>query len=216
MLQRKAMRPRIRKQDRLFWVALSRIWPGWKGACQIVRPATVVAWHRAGFRVFWSWKSRHASHHQGRIAVGQEVRSLIRRMAQDNSSWGAPRIQGELAKLGFRVSERSVQRWLPRRPRDPKRTQAWRALLDNHREVIAAMVFCVKPTASFNHPMQRVEWSELAFPELLAEVLEKKAIPSFMLVQKEKGYSMPISSKNSGSMHFLEKTGSNPVLAKDR
>lgn len=149
LLQRTSTRLCIRKRDRLFWVTLSRLWPEWKSVCQIMRPSTVVAWHRAGFRMFWSWTSRHAKRRRGRPSVNQEVRSLIRRMAQDNPFWGAPRIHGELAKLGFRVSERSVQRWMPRRPKDPKRAQAWRAFLDNHREVIAAMDFCVVPTAAF-------------------------------------------------------------------
>src|ERR1035438_2176998 len=84
--------------DRLLWVGLSRIWPDWKSALRIVKPETVIAWHRKGFRLYWSWKSRPR---QGRPPVSTELRELIRRMNAANPGWGAPRIHGELGKLGI-------------------------------------------------------------------------------------------------------------------
>jgi len=143
ILSRSGRRPRFRHVDRAFWALLSRRWQGWKEVCLLVKPSTVIAWHRRGFRWFWRWKSRGRV---GRPSMGSEIRALIRRMALENRLWGAPRIHGELLKLGFVLSERSVSRWMPRRPSDPKRAQTWRAFLENHKDVLAAMDFLVVPT----------------------------------------------------------------------
>lgn len=110
--------------DRAFWILLHRAWPRWKEVCLVVKPATVIQWHRQGFSIFWRWKSRPKGK-RGRPAVSPELRELIRRMAQENPLWGAPRIHGELLKLGFHLSERSVQRWMPKRPSDPRHAQNW-------------------------------------------------------------------------------------------
>lgn len=96
VLRKQTPRPEVRTIDRLFWVTLSSIWPTWKDALHIVKPETVIAWHRAGFRLFWRWRSRG-----GRPPVSAEVRLLVRRIASDNPGWGAPRIHGELLKLGY-------------------------------------------------------------------------------------------------------------------
>ncbi len=101
--KRKHPRPRLQLQDRLFWILLRRLWPAWRDALVLVKPETVAAWHRAGFRLFWRLRSRPKS--VGRPRIVAEVRTLIRRMAIENPSWGAPRIHGELLKLGFDVSE---------------------------------------------------------------------------------------------------------------
>lgn len=114
----------------------------------VVKPATVIHWHRAGFHLFWRWKSRQKGN-AGRPSISGDLRVLIRRMARENPLWGARRIHGELLRLGFHLSERSVQRWMPRRIPDPRRTQTWKAFLDNHREVLAAMDFLVVPTWDF-------------------------------------------------------------------
>src|SRR3989442_6342313 len=95
-------RPQLTATDRLFWVVLSRLWKHWRSSLQVVRPETVVRWHRQGFRRYWAWKSRHR---RGRPAIGTEVRDLIRRMSRANPLWGAPRIHGELLKLGLTVSQ---------------------------------------------------------------------------------------------------------------
>ena len=106
VLQRSAPRPRLRPSDRVLWVLLSRLWRGWGEAVAIVQPETVIRWQRTGFKLFWTWKSRRRG--PGRPAVAPEVRALIRRMAEANPLWGAPRIHGELQKLGLEVSQATV------------------------------------------------------------------------------------------------------------
>jgi putative transposase len=101
-------RPKLTVVDRIFWVWLSRIWSDWRSALAIVEPETVVAWHREGFRVFWTWKVRHG--HPGRPIISREVRDLIRKMCRENSCWGAPRIHGELPKLGINIGESGVSK----------------------------------------------------------------------------------------------------------
>jgi putative transposase len=142
-------RPRLTARDRVFWVVLRRFWPGWKRALVIVQPETVVAWHRAGFKLYWTWRSRHKAR-AGRKCVSKETRELIFRMVAENPSWGAPRIHGELEMLGFDLSERTVSRWMRKAPRNPEPTKQWKAFLNNHREVIAAMDFFTVPTLTFD------------------------------------------------------------------
>ena len=113
VLQRSARnRPKLTPVDRLLWVWLSRIWSGWRSALAIVKPETVVAWHRKSFRLFWTWKVRHGQ--PGRPVISREVRDLIRKMCRENSSWGAPRIQGEQLKLGIDIGESSVSKYMVR------------------------------------------------------------------------------------------------------
>ena len=106
VLQRTARRPRLRTADRLLWVLLSRMWSGWMDAISVVQPATVIRWQRTGFKLVWTWKSRQNG--PGRPAVALEVRALIRRMSKANPPWGAPRIHGELQKLGVEISQAAV------------------------------------------------------------------------------------------------------------
>jgi hypothetical protein len=117
-LRQSAPRLRLRPIDRAFWALLSRIWSRWADALVVVKPDTVVRWHRAGFRLFWRWKSRGRTPAEG--DVSPEVRQLIRRMAEANVTWGAPKIHGELLKLGIVISERSVSRFMPKRPPKPQ------------------------------------------------------------------------------------------------
>jgi putative transposase len=142
VLQRRRRQPPLNQLDRLFWMALRRLWPRWSQALVLVKPATVISWHRAGFRLFWRWRSRAR---RGLPKISKELRFLILRMARENTGWGAPRIHGELLKLGFLLSERTVARYLRgvRRRRDPD--QRWRAFLHNHREAIVAMDFLSYP-----------------------------------------------------------------------
>jgi transposase InsO family protein len=145
-LKQKHPRPKVRAADRLFWVLLRRVWSQWANALIIVKPETVVRWHRQGFRLFWRWKSRTKS--AGRPRIPKEVRDLIHRMALENG-WGTPRIHGELLKLGFQVDERTVSRYLPKRPPAPDVLQRWLAFLRNHRDLLAAMDFFTVPSATF-------------------------------------------------------------------
>ena len=112
VLKRKRPRPLLRKADRVFWVILSCLWPGWRHALVIVRPETVIGWHRKGFRLFWTWKSRRGK--PGRPPVSREIRYLVRRMSRENTRWGAPRIHGELLKLGFPISQAAVSKYMAR------------------------------------------------------------------------------------------------------
>ena len=137
-------RPAIRRRDRLVWILARRLCHGWRRHLVLVRPATVVAWHRRGWRLFWWWRSRCPI---GRPRLSAEVRELIATMARDNPLWGAERIRGELLKLGIAVSRRSIRRFRARRePRPP--TQTWRTFLPNHRpHVWAADLFTVQTLA---------------------------------------------------------------------
>src|SRR5439155_13367952 len=107
-------RPRVGVADRVFWVTLRRVWVRWSEVLLFVQPETVVRWHRAGFRKYWTWLSQH-HRREGRPSIGEDLRALILRMAAENPTWGAPRIHGELRMLGIEVSERTVSRYLPRR-----------------------------------------------------------------------------------------------------
>jgi putative transposase len=119
VLQRTVPRPRLRTIDRLFWVLLSRLWAGWTDALSVVQPATVIRWQRTAFQLFWAWKSRRNG--PGRPAVAPEVRALIRHMSRANPLWGAPRIHGELQKLGLEISQAAVSKYLGRRNTRPRR-----------------------------------------------------------------------------------------------
>jgi putative transposase len=147
-LHAKRPRRRLRALHKLFWVVLRRLWSGWEGPLVLVAPRTVVGWHRAGFRLYWTWVAR-ARRVGGRRRVSKEVRALIVRMAAENPTWGAPRIHGELLKLGFHLSETTVSRWLRRIPRTPDPAKRWLTFLRNHREAIAAMDFFTVPTLTF-------------------------------------------------------------------
>ena len=127
-LRRTSGRPRVRMADRAFWLALSRLWSRWADVLVIVEPDTVVRWHRAGFRLFWRWKSRSRSPAESDVSA--EVKALILQMAEANVGWGAPRIHGELLKLGIDIGQRSVSRFMPPKTRKPP-SQTWRTFLDN-------------------------------------------------------------------------------------
>jgi putative transposase len=114
--KRRRPQPRISASDRLFWVMLRRVWSGWKQALTLVQSETVVRWHRAGFKMYGTWLSRHRNR-AGRKCVRRELRDLIFRIAAENPSWGAPRIYGELRMLCFEISERTVLRWMRKAPR---------------------------------------------------------------------------------------------------
>jgi len=145
--KRNAKRPRLRPTDRLFWIWLSRCWADWRSIVDIVRPKTVVAWHRQSFRCYWRWNSRRRGQKPGRPRVTPEVRALIRTMKRANPPWGAPRIHGELLKLGFEISERTISRLLPK-TRKPT-SQSWRVFLANHAGDLVALDFFTVPTLGF-------------------------------------------------------------------
>jgi transposase InsO family protein len=129
--------------ERWLWAWLSSVWSAWRPALLIVKPATVIAWHRRGFRIFWTWKSRRRT---GRPAVRSDVRALIRTMSQANPLWGAPRIHGEIRKLGIDVCQATVATYMVRRRHPPPQT--WRTFFANHLGQVMAADFVVVPPAT--------------------------------------------------------------------
>ena len=139
-------RPRLTEIDRIFWILLSRLWKNWQHSPRLVQPATVVGWHRQGFRRYWTWKSRRRL---SRPAISADLRDLIRRMSYANPLWGAPRIHGELLKLGLMVSQATVSKHMVRPPRSPSPSQGWRTFLKNHAADLTALDFFTVPSATF-------------------------------------------------------------------
>jgi putative transposase len=138
-------RPKLLSSDRLFWVALSRVWAGWRQALVIVSPNTVLRWQRRRFREYWARLSARPA--AGRPRVSRQIRALVGRMAQANPLWGAPRIHGELQKLGIAVAERTVSRLLSTRRTPP--SQTWRTFLANHVRDLVSIDFFTVPTVGF-------------------------------------------------------------------
>ena len=138
-------RPRLSPLDRAFWVALSRLWPQWRTALLLVRPETVIRWHRKAFRGYWRWISKPGP---GRPPISEEVKALIVRMATENG-WRARRIREELAKLGIHLGKSTISRYLPKLEPGKDPQQRWATFLRNHRDVIAGMDFFVVPIVHF-------------------------------------------------------------------
>ena len=207
VLQRTAPRPRLRTADRLLWVLLSRLWNRWTDAVSIVQPATVIRWQRTGFKLFWTWRSRRNG--PGRPAVAPEVRALIRRMSQANPLWGAPRIHGELQKLGVEISQAAVSKYLVRHRRPP--SQTWRTFLDNHLGNLVSVDFFVVPTVMFKvlfvfvvlaHDRRRVvhvnvtdaptaQWTA----QQLVEAFPWETAPRYLLRDRDAVYGAVFSSR---------------------
>ena len=145
-MKRSIKRPKLRSRDRLFWIILFRFWNNWREALIIVKPDTVVRWHKKGFKLFWKVKSRRKG--PGRPPISREIRDLIRKMAKANPFWGAPRIHGELFKLGIEISERTVSSLMPSRRSKPP-SQTWRTFLKNHMTGMVGIDFFTAPTATF-------------------------------------------------------------------
>lgn len=146
VLHRVGRRPTLHRWDRLFWVCLSRLWSKWRSCLVIVQPATVVAWHRQGFQLYWRWNSRPRA--AGRPSIDCEICDLIRRMACENPTWGRRRIQAELHFLGYDVAELTVAKYMRRR-RSPRPSPTWRSFLEAHLSEIVAIDFFVVPTLTF-------------------------------------------------------------------
>ena len=194
-------RPRLVNADRWLWAWLSRSWTDWQAALVIVKPESVIAWHRQGFRLFWTWKSRRRG---GRPTVPADVRALIRTMSRSNALWDAPRIHGELLKLGVDVSQSAVAKYMVRRSGPP--SQTWRTFLANHLEQIAAADFFVVPTATCRllfvlvilaHDRRRiVHVAVTAHPtaawtaQQLREAFPWDDVPHYLLHDRDRGESL--------------------------
>jgi putative transposase len=206
-------RPRrvpLTRADRLVWVWLSRIWHEWRAA--IVKPETVLAWHRRGFRLFWRWKSRKRL---GRPGVPPDVRALIRTMSEANPLWGAPRIHGELLKLGIKVSQATVAKYMARQRRPP--SQTWRTFLANHVEQLMAADFFVVPTATYRllfvlvilaHQRRRVvHVAVTAHPtagwtaQQLREAFPEDTAPRYLVHDRDAAFAAVRSTVNALGIH---------------
>jgi transposase InsO family protein len=203
-------RPRLRPTDRIFWVWLSKIWSGWREALIIVKPETVIAWHRQAFRFYWRWLSRRKS--IGRPRVSAEVRTLIKQMTQANPLWGAPRIHGELLKLGIDISERTVSRLMPKNRKPP--SQTWRTFLDNHFQELVSIDFLTVPTSTFRvlyvlvvlaHDRRRVvhfnvtEHPTAAWTaQQIIEAFPEETAPRFLLRDRDQIYGVEFRRRVAG------------------
>ncbi|HMC08729.1 MAG TPA: integrase core domain-containing protein [Actinomycetota bacterium] len=207
VLRRTASRPRLRTSDRLFWVLLSRLWIGWTDAVSVVQPATVIRWQRTGFKLFWKWRSRRNG--PGRPAVAPAVRGLIRRMSTANPLWGAPRIHGELQKLGVEISQAAVSKYVVRHRRPP--SPSWRTFLDNHLGSLVSVDFFVVPTVMFKvlfvflvlaHDRRRVvhvnvtdaptaQWTA----QQIVEAFPWETAPRYLLRDRDAVYGVVFSSR---------------------
>jgi transposase InsO family protein len=137
-------RPKLRPTDRLLWVWLSRLWPGWQEVLAFVQPRTVIAWQKKRCRNYWRRLSQSGK--PGRPAIGKEVRKLIQDMWQSNPTWGSPRIVGELRKLGIDVAKSTVEKYRPKVPKPSSPT--WKAFLNNHIQDLVACDFFIVPTVT--------------------------------------------------------------------
>jgi hypothetical protein len=207
VLKRRHPRPKLSPLDKLFWALACQFWSAWKQALLVVTPETVVRWHRAGFRLYWSLISR-VRRRVGRKKVSKEVRDLIFQMVAENSTWGAPRIHGELRMLGFDVSERTISRWMKRAPRDLEPARRWLSFLRNHREAIAAMDFFTVPTITFgllycffviSHGRRRIlHFNVTRHPtsawivKQLREAFPYQSAPKFLISDRDAKYGLEV------------------------
>jgi putative transposase len=146
VLNRKVHRPQLHRRDRFFWVILSQLWKNWRQVLIIVKPETVIKWHRQGFKLYWRWKSKAPV---GRPKIDKEIRELIKRMSLENPLWGTPRIQSELRLLSFDLAESTVAKYRVRGGASP--SQTWKTFLANHSKQIAAIDFFTVPTLTFRN-----------------------------------------------------------------
>src|SRR5579872_3592830 len=198
VLCRSVKRPKLTSADRFPWAWLCEAWSDWRSSLVIVKPETVIAWHRKGFRLLWTWKVRRGQ--LGRPPVPKDVRELIRKMCCDNPLWGAPRIHGELLKLGIDIGETSVGKYIVRRREPP--SQDWRTFLENHIKTMVSVDFFTVPTIRFQalyvflvlaHDRRRVvHFNVTAHPtaewtaQQLREAFPFDQIPKYLLRDRDK------------------------------
>ena len=195
-------RPRLGPPDRALWAWLCGIWPPWRQVLVLVQPATVIRWHREGFRLFWRCKSSPAGQ-PGRPSVDKDVIQLIRSIAEANPGWGAPRVHGELRKLGIDVAQSTVSKYMPAKPRKPP-SQTWRAFLDNHVGNLASIDFFPVHSATFrvlfvllvlSHDRRRiVHFNVTANPsaawtaQQIAQAFPEDSAPKYMIRDRDAIY----------------------------
>ena len=209
--QRQTYRPALRQGDRLFWSLLVRRWAGWRCVLVFVQPETIIRWHRAGWRRYWTWRSR--GRRPGRPRISRELQALIRQLAQENSRWGAPRLVGELRALGFDVSVRTVRRYRHAARRCPP-SQRWRTFLRNHAPHIWATDLFTVQTVTFrtlyvqiviSHNQRRIEhWNVTRHPRatwIWQQLLEATAWgrpPRFLIRDRDRCFGGDFVARAAG------------------
>jgi putative transposase len=208
--RRTIRRPKLRPVDRLLWVALASVWGRWKQALVIVSPDTVLRWQRRRFRDYWTQLSGRRS--GGRPPVNAEIAALVRKMATANPLWGAPRIHGELLKLGIEIAERTVSRLMPRRPSGP--SQTWRTFLANHVRDLVAIDFFTVPTARLrilfvlvvlaHHRRRVVHFNVTEHPtahwtaQQIVGAFPDESAPAYLLRDRDQVYGRPFRHRVKG------------------
>jgi hypothetical protein len=205
-LRRAPPRFRLRGGDRALLRWMIRLWPSLIGTVQVVQPETILRWHRAGFKVFWRWKSRNRA---GRPKIDRGLRDLIRRMSKENRLWGASRIHGELLMLGFQVAQSTVSKYMVRCQNPP--SQTWKTFLQNHAEAIAAIDMCVVPTLTFDllfaflvlgHGRRQLLWIEVTrhptaewLARQITEAFPWTSAPSYLVRDNDRAYGHVFTSR---------------------
>src|SRR5881409_649492 len=207
--KRTTARPKLRTTDRLFWIWLARVWAGWRQALVIVSPDTVLRWQRRRFREHWTKLSGRPR--LGRPPISAETAALIRRMAVTNPLWGAPRIHGELLKLGIDLAERTVSRLLAKRRPPP--SQTWRTFLTNHVRDLVSIDFFTVPTARLRilfvfvvlaHDRRRVlhfnviEHPTAAWTAQQLDAFPEDPAPSYLLRDRDQVYGQQFRHRVKG------------------
>ena len=188
----------------LIW--MTKLWPSLLGAVQVVQPETILRWHRAGFKVFWRWKSKNRA---GRPKIDRGLRDLIQRMSKENPLWGASRIHGELLMLGFEVAKSTVSKYMVRVRNPP--SQTWKTFLRNHAQAIAAIDMCVVPTVSFDllfaflvvgHSRRRLLWFEVTrhptaewLARQITEAFPWASAPAYLVRDNDRAYGQVFTSR---------------------
>ena len=185
---------------------MTRLWPNLLGVVQVVQPETILRWHRAGFKMFWRWKSRNRA---GRPKIDRGLRDLIRRMSRENPLWGASRIHGELLMLGFEVAQSTVSKYMARPSKPP--SQTWKTFLRNHAEAIAAIDMCVVPTLTFDllfaflvlgHGRRQLLWFEVTrhptaewLARQITEAFPWTSAPAYLVRDNDRAYGHVFTSR---------------------
>ncbi len=207
-MRQASTRLRLRGSDRALLTWMTRVWPTLLDAVQVVQPETILRWQRAGFKMFWRWKSRKRA---GRPRIDRGLRDLIRRMSRENPLWGASRIHGELLMLGFEVAQSTVSKYMARRRNLP--SQTWNTFLRNHAEAIAAIDMCVVPTLTFDplfaflvlgHGRRQLLWFQVTrhptaewLARQITEAFPWTSAPAYLVRDNDRAYGHVFSSRVS-------------------
>jgi Integrase core domain len=185
---------------------MTKLWPSLLSATQVVQPETILRWHRAGFKMFWRWKSRNRV---GRPKINRGLRDLIQRMSKENRLWGASRIHGELLMLGFEVAQSTVSKYMVRCQNPP--SQTWKTFLQNHAEAIAAIDMCIVPTLTFDllfaflvlgHGRRQLLWCEVTrhptaewLARQITEAFPWASAPAYLVRDNDRAYGHIFTSR---------------------